>query len=68
MEGLDDPHVVTERTDLGEDLARVLVWQKADVDVHRAAVRHLVEGVPADDPRDVDRRAVEEVRGLAAEA
>ena len=45
----------------------ILVGQEADVDVDRARVGNLVEGVAADDAREVDRRAVEEVGGLAAE-
>ena len=56
-----------DRPYLGEDRAAILAGQVADVDVHPAAVGDLVEGVAAVDPREVDRRAVEEVRGLAAE-
>jgi hypothetical protein len=67
LEGLDDLHVV-EGADVREDLVGVLGGQVADVDVHRAAVGHLVERVTAEDPRDVDRGAIEEVRGLPAEA
>ena len=55
------------RADLGHDVAGVLVGQEADVDVDGADVGDLVEGVAADDAREVDRRAVEEVGGLAAE-
>ena len=66
---------LNERTISRSPIARIWArispgsWpgQVADVDVHPAAVRDLVEGVAADDPREVDRRAVEEVRGLAAE-
>ena len=65
-EALDDLDV-GDLADLGEDRAGVLVGQEADVDVHLAAVGHLVEGVAAVDAREVDGRPVEHVRGLAAE-
>ena len=65
-EELDDLEV-PDGADLGHDVAGVLVGQEADVDVDRADVGDLVEGVAADDAREVDRRAVEEVGGLAAE-
>ena len=48
----DGPH-------LGEDLPRILAGQIAHVDRHLAAVGHLVEGVAALDPAQVDRRPVE---------
>jgi hypothetical protein len=67
LEDLDDAHV-GEVADLGEDLGRILVGEVADVDVHAAEVRDLVEGVAALDARDVDRGPVEEVGGLPAEA
>src|SRR6476661_8084013 len=66
LEGLDDLEVA-DGADLGHDLGGILIGQEADVDVDGARVGHLVEGIAADDPREVDRRAVEEVRGLAAE-
>ena len=50
---------------LGEDLLRVLVWEVANVDVDHASVRHLVESVAADDPPQVDRRPVEELRAVS---
>src|SRR5512133_2268724 len=66
LEGLDDLEVA-DGADLRRDVGGVLVGQEADVDVDRAHVGDLVEGVAADDAREVDRRAVEQVRGLAAE-
>ncbi len=66
LEGLDDPHV-SQPADVREDRAGILVGEKANVDVHAAEVRHLVERVAAVDPRDVDRGPVEEIGGLATE-
>src|SRR3954451_14480425 len=66
LEGLDDLQVA-DGADLRRDVGGVLVGQEADVDVDRADVGDLVERVAARDPGQVDRRAVEEVRGLAAE-
>ena len=45
----------------------VLARQVADVEVDRAQVGHAVHGVAADDPAEADRRAVEQVGGLARE-
>jgi len=45
-----------------EDLLGVLVRQVADVDVDHAGVWHPVQGVTAQDPPEVDRRPIEEVR------
>ena len=41
--------------------------QVADVEVDHAAVGHAVDRVPARDPAEADRRAVEQLRGLARE-
>ena len=41
---------VRDRPDLGEQLARVLLGEVADVDVHGAFLGHLVRRVAADDP------------------
>ena len=45
----------------------VLAGQVADVHVDHAQVGHLVHGVAADDPAEIDRRPVEQVGGLARE-
>jgi hypothetical protein len=58
---------VRDRPDLLEDVTRVLVGQVADVDDHGALVRDLVQRVPAVDPAEVDRWAVEQLGGLARE-
>ena len=58
---------VRDRPDLLEDVTRILVRQIADVDDHGALVRDLVQRVPAVDPAEVDRRAVEQLGGLARE-
>ena len=48
---------VRDRADLGEQLARVLLREIADVDVHGAFLGHLVRRVASDDPPEVHRRA-----------
>ena len=56
-----------QRADQGEQLARVLLREIADVDVHGAFLGHLVRRVAADDPAEVHRRPVEQLRGLQGE-
>jgi hypothetical protein len=52
---------------LRQDLSGILAREVAHIDRHRAPVRHLVERVAALDPPEVDRGAVEQLRGLARE-
>jgi hypothetical protein len=47
---------------LCEDRLGILLGQVAHVDVDVASVGHLVEGVATQDPAEVDRRPIEELR------
>ena len=58
---------VGQLLDRGLDRVGVLAGQVAHVDVDHAQVGHLVERVAALDAAEVDRGAVEQVRGLARE-
>src|SRR4051794_25244981 len=58
---------VGDGPDLGQQVTRVLPGEVTDVNGHLAVVWDLVDDVPAVDPPEVDRGAVEELGGLAGE-
>jgi len=51
----------------GVDVEGTDAGQGADVDVDRASVWHLVERVAAQDPAEIDRGAVEQLRAVPCE-
>jgi len=53
--------------DLGQDIRGVLAGEIADIDPHRAFLGDHVQRVAARDPAQVDRRAIEHLRGLPRE-